>query len=254
MMTLPPTEQDLHAYVDHQLGAADRQRLEAWLAEHPETAAQVQAWQQDAQHLRAAWSGALSLTPNPELEPAAIARRLRGQRLRRLAQAAVLVVAVGAGAGGGWQARGPADARLAVAPMTDALQAYRMFAVQGILPADYTATTGGGDVQDWLDRYFSRAQRLPDLSAAGFEPRSARLLNTDQGPAAMVVYENAAGQRASFYVRPPGPGYHMLPRGSRRDGELQADYWSDPSYNYAMVSAVGLPSRAALERAVGEGI
>lgn len=253
MMTLPPSENDLHAYVDHQLGVADRQRLEAWLAEHPETQALVAAWQRDAQQLRAAWSGTLHAAPNPALDPVAVARRVRGQRARRMAQAAVLVVAVGAGAVGGWQARGPMEVRVAAAPMTDALQAYRMFAVQGILPADYTAV-GGAGVQAWLDRYFSQAQRLPDLSPAGFEPRSARLLNTDQGPAAMVVYENAAGQRASFYVRPPGPGYHMLPRGSRRDGELQADYWSDPSYNYAMVSAVGLPSRAVLERAVGEGI
>lgn len=253
MMTLPPSEHDLHAYVDHQLGAADRQRLDAWLDDHPETRAIVTAWQRDAQQLRAAWSGNLHAAPNPALDPMTVARRVRGQRARRMAQAAVLVVAVGAGAVGGWQARGPMEVRVAAAPMTDALQAYRMFAVQGILPADYTAV-GGAGVQTWLDRYFSRAQRLPDLSAAGFEPRSARLLNTDQGPAAMVVYENAAGQRASFYVRPPGPGYHMLPRGSRRDGELQADYWSDPSYNYAMVSAVGLPSRAVLERAVGEGI
>ncbi|WP_225774463.1 anti-sigma factor family protein [Pseudomonas sp. Marseille-Q5115] len=253
MMTLPPSENDLNAYVDHQLSAADRQRLEAWLDDHPETRAIVTAWQQDAQQLRAAWSGSLHAAPNPVLDPVTVARRVRGQRARRMAQAAVLVVAVGAGAVGGWQARGPMEVRVAAAPMTDALQAYRMFAVQGILPADYTAE-GGNGVQAWLDRYFSQAQRLPDLSAAGFEPRSARLLNTDQGPAAMVVYENAAGQRASFYVRPPGPGYHMLPRGSRRDGELQADYWSDPSYNYAMVSAVGLPSRAILERAVGEGI
>lgn len=251
MMTLPPSENDLHAYVDHQLSAVDRQRLEAWLAEHPDTQAQVRAWQRDAQQLRAAWSG--NLQANPALDPTNVARRMRGQRTRLMAQAAVLIIAVGAGALGGWQARGPMEARIAAAPMTDALQAYRMFAVQGILPADYTAVSGG-DVQVWMDRYFSRAQRLPDLSAAGFEPRSARLLNTDQGPAAMVVYENAAGQRASFYVRPPGPGYHMLPRGSRRDGELQADYWSDPSYNYAMVSAVGLPSRALLERAVDPGI
>ncbi|MBA1243487.1 anti-sigma factor family protein [Pseudomonas japonica] len=253
MMTLPPSENDLNAYVDHQMNAADRQRLEAWLAEHPETQALVSAWQRDAQQLRAAWSGSLHAAANPALDPVTVARRVRGQRARRMAQAAVLVVAVGAGAVGGWQARGPMEVRVAAAPMTDALQAYRMFAVQGILPADYTAE-GGTGVQAWLDRYFSQAQRLPDLSAAGFEPRSARLLNTDQGPAAMVVYENATGQRASFYVRPPGPGYHMLPRGSRRDGELQADYWSDPSYNYAMVSAVGLPSRAVLERAVGEGI
>jgi anti-sigma factor RsiW len=255
MIALPPSEHDLHAYVDQQLPVEDRLRLEAWLEAHPETAAQVRAWQHDAQQLRAAWSGALHLAENPALNPLAVKRSLRQRRQRWLAQAAAWVLAVGVGAWGGWQARGPETApRLAVAaPMTDALQAYRMFAVQNILPADYTPGSSA-DLQAWLDRYFSSAQRLPDLRAAGFEPRRARLLNTDQGPAAMVVYEGAGGQRASFYVRPPGPGYRLLPRGSRRDGELQADYWSDPTYNYAMVSAVGMPARAVLERAMAGGI
>lgn len=253
-MTLPPDEQDLHAYVDERLPQEQRQRLEAWLMNHPETAAQVRAWQREAQHLRAAWSGALQLDENPRLEPRVVRRALRARRAKVLAQAAALVLAIGVGAVGGWQARGPEQLVLtASAPMTDALAAYRMFAVQGMLPADYSAGSAD-ELQAWLDRYFSSAQRLPDLTAAGLRPRGARLLTTEQGPAAMVIYEGANGQRASFYVRPPGPGYRLLPRGSRRDGELQADYWSDPSYNYAMVSAVSLAGRSVLERAMGEGI
>jgi anti-sigma factor RsiW len=251
-MTLPPTEQDLHAYVDERLPLEDRQHLDAWLLNHPETAAQVRSWQRDAQQLRAAWSGALHLADNPRLDPLAVRSALGRRRAKRLAQMAAFVLAVGAGAIGGWQARGP-QPMLASAPMTDALEAYRMFAVQGMLPADYSPDTAN-DLQTWLDRYFSSAQRLPDLTAVGLHPRGARLLTTEQGPAAMVIYEGANGQRASFYVRPPGPGYHLLPRGSRRDGELQADYWSDSSYNYAMVSAVGLANRAVLKRAMGEGI
>lgn len=255
MTNLPPSEHDLHAYVDQRLSAEDRQRVENWLANHADTAREVQAWQADAQRLRAVFGGALNLPANPGLDPLAIARQRRGRRLRYLAHAATLIMAVGLGALGGWQARGPDQrpALAATAPMTDALAAYRMFAAQGILQADYTGQAPG-DLQRWLDRYFDRAQRLPDLSTAGFHPRSARLLNTDQGPAAMVVYENAVGERASFYVRPPGPGYRLLPRGSRRDGELQADYWSDPVYNYAMVSAVGLGNRGALTRAMGKDI
>ncbi|MEZ0548724.1 anti-sigma factor, partial [Pseudomonas sp. Env-37] len=53
MISLPPSERDLHAYVDHQLLDTDRRVLETWLASHPEVAARVQAWQQDAQLLRA---------------------------------------------------------------------------------------------------------------------------------------------------------------------------------------------------------
>ncbi|WDR38370.1 anti-sigma factor [Pseudomonas serboccidentalis] len=249
MISMPPSERDLHAYVDHQLSEADRRVLDAWLANHPDAAAQVRAWQQDAQQLRAALGGALQQPANPELDPALIRQRLKRQSHRRLASAAVLLIAVGIGGFSGWQAREMTLVRSSVLPMTDALQAYRLIAQQGILPADYKVDTAG-DMQRWLDRYFTQASRLPDLKSAGFEPVSGRLLSTDEGPAAMVMYEDRSGHKVSFYVRPPGPKNTFLPRGSRSDGDLQADYWSGGGYNYAMVSPVDTPAAPMLKQSL----
>ena len=120
------------------------------------------------------------------------------------------------------------------------MQAYRLFAQDGIMPADYNAESGG-NMQAWLDRYFNQAHRLPDLSQAGFKPVSGRLLTTDQGAAAMVLYEDLQGRRISFYIRPPGPNNGFLPRGSRSADGLQAQYWSGGGYNYAIVSPVDQP-------------
>ena len=103
-------------------------------------------------------------------------------------------------------------------------------------------------MQGWLDRYFTQAQRLPNLTASGYTPVSGRLLSTEQGPAAMVVYEDHAGHKVSFYVRPPGPKNFLLPRGSRSDGELQAEYWSGAGYNYAMVSPSDTPAAQMLKQ------
>jgi anti-sigma factor RsiW len=103
-------------------------------------------------------------------------------------------------------------------------------------------------MQGWLDQYFSQAQRLPNLTASGYTPISGRLLSTEQGPAAMVVYEDQAGHKVSFYVRPPGPKNFLLPRGSRSDGELQAEYWSGAGYNYAMVSPSDTPAAQMLKQ------
>lgn len=234
MISLPPSERDLHAYVDHQLLDVDRRQLDTWLAAHPEVAAQVHAWQQDAQHLRASLSGVLQQPANPELDPALIRQRIKRQSRRHLASAAVLLVAVSVGGLGGWHAR-QATLAGAVLPMADAMQAYRLFAQDGILPADYRVQ-GDGDMQGWLDRYFNQAYRLPDLSQAGFKAVSGRLLSTEQGAAAMVLYEDPQGRRISFYIRPPGPENKLLPRGSRSADGLQAEYWSGAGYNYAMVS------------------
>jgi anti-sigma factor RsiW len=247
MISMPPSERDLHAYVDHQLNEADRRVLDAWLVNHPEEAAQVRAWQHDAQLLRAALGGALQQPANPALEPALIRQRLKRQSRRHLASAAVLLIAVGIGGFSGWQAREMTLVRSSMLPMTDALQAYRLIAQQGILPADYKVASDG-DMQHWLDRYFTRASRLPDLKSAGFEPVSGRLLSTDEGPAAMVVYEDRSGHKISFYVRPPGPENTFLPRGSRSDGDLQADYWSGGGYNYALVSPTDSPAAQVLKQ------
>ena len=54
MITTPPSERDLHAYVDHALSEAKRHEIELYLQAHPEAEAQVHAWQLDAQSLRTA--------------------------------------------------------------------------------------------------------------------------------------------------------------------------------------------------------
>ena len=248
MISMPPSVNDLHAYVDHQLNDADRRLVETYLAANPQMAGQVRAWQQDAQQLRAALSGALKQPANPDLDPVLIRQRLKRQSRRHLASAAMLLIAVSVGGFSGWQAR---EMTLASAPlpMADALQAYRLIAQQGLLPADYKASDDG-DMQGWLDRYFTQVNRLPDLAGAGFKPVSGRLLSTEQGPAAMVVYEDQGGHKISFYVRPPGPKNFLLPRGSRRDDGLQAEYWSGGGYNYAMVSPADTPAAQMLRQTV----
>jgi anti-sigma factor RsiW len=252
MITLPPSERDLHAYVDGKLDDADRQTMDTWLAANPELAKQVLAWQLDAQNLRAGLSGDLHRPMNPDLDPAAIRQRLRRNRSRHLASAAMLLLAVCVGGLTGWQAR---ELTLAsgVLPMADAVQAYRMFALNDNAASDWN-TAKPNNVQVWLDKNFAQANRLPDLESAGFKPVSGRLSSTEQGAAAMVVYKDAQGRTLSFYIRPPVENHRMLPRGTRRDGELQADYWSGGGYNYAMVSPADDPAaqaaRLALKRPI----
>ena len=247
MISMPPSINDLHAYVDHQLNDADRRLVETYLAANPQMAGQVRAWQQDAQQLRAALGGALQQPDNPALDPTLIRQRRQRQSRRHLASAAMLLLALGVGGLSGWQARQMSLPLTSTLPMTDALQAYRLFAQLGILPADYKVSDEG-NIQGWLDHYFAQANRLPDLASSGFRPVSGRLLSTDQGPAAMVMYEDQGGRKISFYIRPPGPRNNLLPKGSRSDGELQAQYWSGAGYNYAMVSEARDPATRIIEQ------
>lgn len=252
MITLPPSERDLHAYVDGLLNDADQLTMETWLAANPEMAKQVLAWQLDAQNLRAGLSGELHRPMNPELDPAYIRQRLRRNRTRHLATAAVLLIAVSVGGLSGWQAR---EMTLAnnVLPMADAVQAYRMFAVNDNMASDWN-TAKPNNVQVWLDKNFAQANRLPDLESAGFKPVSGRLTSTEQGAAAMVVYKDEQGRTLSFYIRPPGANNHLLSPGTRRDGELQANYWSGGGYNYAVVGPADDPAAQAARQALKQPI
>lgn len=250
-MSTPPSEHDLHAYVDGRLDPAQRAQVEAWLARHPLQAEQVRQWQRDAQQLRSALAGAAPAAA-PQLDPARVRAGLARRRNARYSMAAAVLLSVGVGAVGGWQAREwnrPEVSSLAVvAPMADAIQAHRLFALRHDVRPDRIAD----DLQPWLDANFREPMRLPDLRAAGFKQVGGRLLATDQGAAALVVYQDAAGNAISFYIRPPGPQRRLLPRGDRREGGLRAQYWSRGDYNYAMVSAGGAADvvARALNRAI----
>lgn len=233
-MTTTPSEHDIHAYVDGRLEGERREAVELYLARHPERAAKVQAWQRDAQRLRAALGGPQALPDNAALLPGAVRMKRQRRRIARLSLAAAAMLCLGVGGFGGWQMRGMRS-DTAAAPMADAIEAYRLVALDHAARPDMVAQRPG-DLQRWLDTRFEHAARLPDLTGAGFHPVVGRLFATDQGPAAMVLYRDTAGHTISFYVRPPGPRNHLLPDGQRVDGGLLAQYWSGEGYNYAMVS------------------
>jgi anti-sigma factor RsiW len=229
-----PEDAVIHAYVDGRLDEATGARMEAWLERHPDRAAEIRGWRRDAQQLRAAF-GDLPVQATPStLDPANLRMQHRHHLRARMALAAGLVLALGAGSIGGWQAHAMFTPT-AVAPMADALQAYRMFATGRHANLD-VVQHHAGELQAWLDQRFQRAAPLPDLDASGFLPVGGRLLATDSGPAAMVLYENRDGDAISFYIRSPSSRAGMLARGQRREGQLAAAYWSGEGYNYALVS------------------
>ena len=233
MTRLIPTEDELHAYVDERLEPARRAEVQAWLAANPQAAARVEGWRTDARRLRTALAGLGEPAGAPALELGQLRRQLRQRRQRRWAVAAAMVLALGVGGLGGWQAR---DATLANAelPMADAVQAHKLFAASQALDIQ---ASDPAQLRDWLGRHFNRVGQLPDLAGYGFRPVGARLLSNEQGPAALLVFEDGKGQRISLFMRSPSEGFRRMPNGQRVDGQLEARYWSHGAYNFALVSA-----------------
>lgn len=232
-----PSELEIHAYVDGRLDREREREVDAWLngacaTENPARADEIRAWRRDAQQLRAALTAPDEVAANPALDPGRIRERRRARSVARLAVAAALLVCTGAGVFGGWQLRAWRDAFQP--EMDDALEAHRMFATEGALHPDFTPRDVA-DMQAWMDQHFTAAPRIPDLAGAGFRPVGGRLLVTDDGPAAVVLYRDEQGGAISFYMRPASPLFH-LPHGEHRNGALLAQYEPVSRYWVAMVS------------------
>ncbi|ANI34268.1 transmembrane anti-sigma factor [Pseudomonas sp. JY-Q] len=233
MTRLIPSDDELHAYVDERLEPVRRAEVQAWLAANPQAAARVEGWRADARRLRTALAGLGELPGAAQLDLGQLRRQLRQRRQRRWAAAAVVMLALGVGGLGGWQVRDATLARVDL-PMADAVQAHRLFASSEALDIQ---ASDPGRLRDWLGRHFSRVGQLPDLAGYGFKPVGARLLSNEQGPAALLVFEDGKGQRISLFLRSPGDLYRRMPDGQRVDGQLEARYWSHGAYNFALVSA-----------------
>ncbi|ARP96123.1 anti-sigma factor family protein [Bordetella genomosp. 13] len=232
-MNMAPSEEDLHAYVDGQLDDEARAAVELYLARHPERAQQVRDWMRDARELRAAIAGVPLPRDNPALDPAAIRARRAGRARSWMAMAASLVLCFAIGSVGGWQARGW-RATPTVAPMSDAIEAYKLMVVDRSVGVDVAASSLQ-ELQSWLDRSVGMTTTMPDLGQAGFRPVGGRLFATESGAAAMVIYEDEAGRTLSFYVRPPLSAHRLLAAGERAEGGLITRYGSRHGALYAIV-------------------
>ncbi|MCW5774134.1 MAG: anti-sigma factor [Rhodospirillaceae bacterium] len=229
----PISEHDLQAYVDGRLAPARAAQLESWLADHPDEAARIAALRQDRDTLRAAYAP-FAAEPVPAR---LVAEFQRGPRQAwRRAAAAVLIFAAGAAAGwaGGVLAQpSPPAARDLV---RNAIGAHRVFVPEVRHPVEVGAREEAHLVQ-WLSKRVGHALAAPDLTASGFRLVGGRLLSEGARPAALFMYENAAGQRITIHCI-PDPGGTTTAFRYREIAGVSAFYWIDEKLAYAVIGTV----------------
>ncbi|KUM37893.1 hypothetical protein [Pseudomonas sp. EpS/L25] len=227
------------AFADDQLSASRREEVARYLAAHPEAAAAVVDIREQNRRLRLLFDAGSTPVPTALL-PAAVRRRVTARRKRRSLYLASLLLTLGLGSGLGWQVR-ETQLQQAQVPMADAVEAYRLFASTAAAPP--VDVSGREDaIQRWLQHTFVRAPALPNLERFGLLPVGGRLMASDTGPAAMVLYRDDQGRQVIFYLRHPH-SQREIGQGSRQEGDVTADYWSGQGYNFALVS----PSAAAFD-------
>jgi anti-sigma factor RsiW len=231
-MTLHPapiSEDDLHAYVDGLLPPARTAEVEAWLAAHPDKAAEVANWQRQNEALNALFPPEPDAVPD-RLKPRRLALRPRGVTLNWPQMAAAAVVLLALGTGAGWALREfdrpPESAGL----IASAVTAHALY-VNENRHAVEVAAADRDHLVSWLSNRVARPITPPDLTPEGFELIGGRLLPgdydaDDNGPAAQLMYQNAANDRVTVYITAALPSAGNAYEFTTRDN-LDAFYWSN---------------------------
>lgn len=251
----PMTDDDLQAFVDGRLTPAREAAVRAYLDSHPQAAAEVAAYREQRDALRARLAFMAQEPVPARLRVANLMdarRRVARQRWRSIA-AAIAWLAVGLGAG--WSGRDwlggnrlgsarttqPFPASIA----TDAILAHRVFVVEAVHPVEVAAAQEAHLI-DWLSKRLGRRLVAPDLSGQGYRLMGGRLLPAGTGPAAQLMYEDEGGARLTLYVRAGGPETAFR---FQREGDVSTFFWIDEGAGYAVSAALDRDRLLALAQA-----
>ena len=261
MSPLNITEDDLHAYVDGALTAPHRAEIEAYLAEYPEDAERVRAYQAQNEALKALFNPVLA-EPLPDNLHALAAEPLASMVYREkqpnskawfmLRIAAGLLVAMVSGVAG-WLGHGQYQNN---ERMVQGVPLFRQAAVAHVVyspdarrPVEVAADQEEALVK-WLSKRLGTPVSPPKLGPLGYELVGGRLLPGNVGPVAQFMYQDATGQRMTLYVTTenaakPETGFRFA-----REGQINVFYWVDGKFGYALSAGVDKGELAKVATAV----
>lgn len=233
----PISETDLHTYVDGQLSPERAAEVEAWLATHPDKAAELAGWQRQNEALTALFGSTADETVPSRLDPRLIARSPAANRSfgwPQVAAAAVVILALGGALG--WTGRdffGPPPRQELIA---SAVSAHALY-VKENRHAVEVAASDKDHLVSWLSNRVERPINPPDLAADGFTLVGGRLLpgyGAEPGPAAQLMYENAAQERVTVYITAALPDRRSDKEFTARNN-LDAFYWANDKITCTVV-------------------
>lgn len=249
----------LSAWVDGELDASERERVQSWLDAHPEDLARVQAWAADRKALAAAFGAALD-EPTPQALQATVWQRAAAAGPPRWALAAaaagLLIGGAVLGGGGVWQWQHQRQAaledRLRVQLAAGTTQGWVQRAAYAhsvyVIEPRHAVEVGAQEehLSRWLTRRIDIPVKLFNLQQQGFELVGGRLLPDGPGKSAQLMYQDAQQRRVTVYLRKPDKGTQAGFR-YEQQGKLGLFYWIEDGAGYALVGE--LPRETLLELA-----
>lgn len=248
----PVTEADLHAWLDGELPDERQGVVRRHLDDHPEVARRFASYREQRALVGRAFAPLIDRPLHDRLKPPFSRRRSvvtwPALAWPALAVAAALLLFV-AGAATGWLAHGwSAPGASGSAFVADAVAAYRVFVAEVRHPVEV-----GADQEEhlvtWLGKRLGKPLRAPRLISRGYDLVGGRLLSDADGPAAQLMYQDAAGRRITLYVRPTRDPADTSFRFAH-DGNVQAFYWRDNGLAWALTGELDRASLSGIAEEV----
>lgn len=235
----PITEEDLHAYVDAALDASRHEEIETYLKQHPDVALRVQGYVRQREALRAMLAPVAEEPIPPELSLARLAEtRRRPSRSLAWRAAAAAILLFGLGNASGWMMHGMSQAPLTgVAALAhEAAYNYTVYAPDHSHPVEFGPAEQTKFV-DWVSRRLNTSVVVPNLSASGYRFMGGRLVATEDGPAALLMYDNGGGLRLAMLVRQMEKDKNTSTMSQSNEGAMTGFTWARNGIGYSVVAA-----------------
>ncbi|WP_025030106.1 anti-sigma factor family protein [Nitratireductor aquibiodomus] len=236
-------ERDIHLALDGELSPEDMAAYEAWLETRADMRALSARYVSDRALLRDTLATLAREEVPQRLQEGAhsASRKTKGARhmpLRRLAVAAVMLVAAGAAAGfwAGQQGFGGGETLAALDVVGEAVAAHQVYAAEKLHVVEVGASERSHLV-GWLSNRVGTRLVAPDLQAEGFDLMGGRLLPSGGKAAAQFMYEDPSGERVSLYVahcvKGETTGFRLF-----EDEGGRAFYWQEEGFAYTVAGAI----------------
>jgi anti-sigma factor RsiW len=113
----------------------------------------------------------------------------------------------------------------------DAIAAHQVFAVEVRHPVEVPAAQQT-HLGQWLTNRLGRPLIIPDLTSFGLQLMGGRVLPSEAGPAAQLMYDDTGGNRFTVYVR---VGFSGETRHYEQHGQIGALLWIDEGFACVIV-------------------
>lgn len=234
---LTPEQARLHAYVDGQLDSAGKHDVEELLANSPEAREQVNDYRQINEMLRQLYDPMLE-EPVPPLLHVGLQPKAQFSRYGRyLVQSAAAMALLAIGIVGGFYLGATQTELVASADheaenvVAEAVMAYTVYTPEVRHPVEVP-----GDQREhlvgWLSKRMGRKLVAPNLDSLDMKLLGGRLLASDDGPGALLMYENDQGKRVILYACLTDESSSAF-RFAQQD-KVSVYYWVENSVTYAI--------------------